>query len=123
MPAAASKAGHDTAPDDESIMLCDEYHSAELVAVDDSCLPNCSSSSSAEHQQSNCLTLISSGWLSLGYANLAQADTRACSRLGDLIPFAGRCEQLAELRRREETMGGGREGHVWYPLFRYIDII
>ena len=42
------------------------YHSAELLAADESRSPNfsSSSSSSAEHQLSNCLTLISSGWLS-----------------------------------------------------------
>ena len=44
-------------------------------------------------------------------------------RLGVLMPFAGRYEQLPELRRHEETLGGSQEGDVRYPLCRYINII
>ena len=61
--------------------------------------------------------------LQVGDAILTQAYTRAYSRLGDLVPFARRCKQLAELRRCEEAVGSGREGQVLYPLFRYVNII
>ena len=52
-------------------------------------------------------------------AILAQADTIRYRRLCELMPFAGRYEQLAELCSGEEKMGSGYERHLRnYPKFR-----